>query len=528
MRFWFFAIGVMLQALLSNLCAMKIDRVILATNDDPKYIAFWNIAAPLWKSMGYQPTLALIAKKDCFIDLSLGDVIRLDPLPGISEALQTQVVRLFLPGLFPEDVCLISDIDMLPISRSYFAAGVAPYSEDQFVVYRDRAYADYERRYPMCYVAAKGSVFGEIFQTHSLADIQERMIEWHRMDYGWDTDELMMYQTLMDWEKKGGNIVRLGHGVFGRLDRASWGGNYEGIDLDGYVDCHCPRPYFSYRQSIDQIAAAVLAQPKPWIEVSCEEKPMVIVMPSYNNRHCYQKNIDSALSQNYKNFRIIYIDDDSPDGTGMFVQNYLKRVDKENRVTFIQNEERRGALANVYQGIGLCRPNEIVVNMDGDDWFPHGEVLSKLNRVYADPNVWVTYGQFVYYPCGSRGWAAEVPQSIVEKNGFREHTWVTTALRTFYAGLFHKIELEDLLHEGDFFPMAGDLAYMWPILEMAGMHSRFIPEVLYVYNVATPLNDIKLDPEYQQHLGLLTRARKKYDRLKRPYEKSDIQMGLSR
>jgi len=42
--------------------------------------------------------------------------------------------------------------------------------------------------------------------------------------------------------------------------------------------------------------------------------------------------------------------------------------------------------------------------------------------------------------------------------------------------------------------MAGDLAYMWPIVEMAGNHSRFISEVLYVYNVVTPLNDIKKIP----------------------------------
>lgn len=522
MRFWCFGVGMVLQAVFQPLQAMKIDRVILSTNDDPKYLAFWNIAAPLWKAMGYQPTLALIAKEGCFVDTSLGDVVRLDPLTGISEALQTQVVRLFLPGLFPEDVCLISDIDMLPISRSYFAAGAAPYSEDQFVVYRDRAYSSYERRYPMCYSAAKGAIFGEIFQIHSIEDIKQRIIDWHRMDYGWDTDELMLYQSVINWEKQGGSVVRLGHSVFGRLDRASWKGDYEGADLDGYVDCHCPRPYFSYRHSIDQVAAAVLAQPEPWAEVSCEEKPMVVVIPSYNNRHCYQKNIDSVLSQDYNNFRVVYIDDDSPDGNGMFVKSYLKKVDKKGRVTFIQNEKRLGALGNVYQGIWCCRPHEIVVNLDGDDWFPHDGVLKKLNCVYADPEVWVTYGQFVHYPCGSAGWAAEVPQGVVERNDFRSYNWVTTALRTFYAGLFQKIDKEDLLYEGEFFPMAGDLAYMWPILEMAGMHSRFIPEVLYVYNVGTPFNDVKQDPQHQQHLGLETRIRKRYDRLKRPYEKIDI------
>ncbi|MES2122369.1 MAG: hypothetical protein V4492_06285, partial [Chlamydiota bacterium] len=155
--------------------------------------------------------------------------------------------------------------------------------------------------------------------------------------------------------------------------------------------------------------------------------------------------------------------------------------------------------------------------LDGDDWFPHEYVLAKLNEVYADKNVWVTYGQFVYYPCNTPGWAAEVPESIIAQNAFREHTWTTTALRTFYAGLFHKIKKEDLLYEGAFFPMSGDLAYMWPILEMAGFHSRFIPDVLYVYNMDTSINDIKKDPDLQRHLGLITRERKRYQPLKKPY-----------
>src|SRR3989304_6153185 len=45
------------------------------------------------------------------------------------------------------------------------------------------------------------------------------------------------------------------------------------------------------------------------------EKPIVVVIPSYNNKQWYQKNLDSVLTQNYHNFRIIFIDDASPDGT---------------------------------------------------------------------------------------------------------------------------------------------------------------------------------------------------------------------
>lgn len=247
------------------------------------------------------------------------------------------------------------------------------------------------------------------------------------------------------------------------------------------------------------------------------EKPFVVVIPSYKNSEWFQKNLDSVLTQDYDNFRVIFIDDASPDGTGSLVKEYLQENDPKKRVKLIENKTRIGALGNVYKGVWLCKPYEIVVNLDGDDWFPDEYVLQKLNSVYADPAVWVTYGQFVYYPCGSPGWAAEVPHEVIQRNGFREYNWVTTALRTFYAGLFHKINKDDLLYNGEFFPMAADLAYMWPILEMAGEHSRFIPDVLYVYNIVTPLNDGKLDRDRQFQLGLETRRREKYRPIERPF-----------
>ncbi|MBS0604953.1 MAG: glycosyltransferase family 2 protein [Verrucomicrobia bacterium] len=248
------------------------------------------------------------------------------------------------------------------------------------------------------------------------------------------------------------------------------------------------------------------------------EKAIVVVIPSYNNKEWYQRNLDSVLSQNYHNFRVIYIDDASPDGTGNLVKAYIKKKNEQKRVTLVQNSKRIGALGNVYKGIWMCAPDEIVANLDGDDWFKDENVLAKLNQVYSDPNVWVTYGQFVYYPCGTPGWAAEVPPEIIEQNAFRDYKWVTTALRTFYAGLFHKIKIDDLLYNGEFFRMAGDLAYMWPILEMAGIHSRFIPDVLYVYNVDTPINDIKTDPTHQLNLGFETRAKPRYSPIDRPYD----------
>ncbi len=249
-----------------------------------------------------------------------------------------------------------------------------------------------------------------------------------------------------------------------------------------------------------------------------EELPIVVVIPSYKNKDWYERNLESIFIQNYHNYRVIFIDDASPDGTGKLAKAYVKEKGQQERVTLLLNSTRVGALANLYKAIWMCSPQEIVVTLDGDDWFSNENVLSKLNEVYSREDVWLTYGQFAFYPEGSRGWASQVPDDIIRNNAFREYPWCTTHLRTFYAGLFHKIKIDDLLHEGEFYPMAWDLAMMWPMLEMSGWHSRFIPDVLYIYNISTMLNDIKVDPTFQQNLGFTTRWKPKYTPIERPYD----------
>ena len=103
---------------------------------------------------------------------------------------------------------------------------------------------------------------------------------------------------------------------------------------------------------------------------------------------------------------------------------------------------------------------------------------------------------------------------MIQNKSFRKQPWSASHLRTFYAALFKKIKLEDLLYEGEFFPMASDLAMMFPMLEMSGNHAHFIKEVLYLYNRSNPLNDHKVDLKLQNACALYARKLPPYKRLK--------------
>ncbi|HSW73677.1 MAG TPA: hypothetical protein VLG71_00835 [Candidatus Limnocylindria bacterium] len=234
--------------------ALRLQRVILATDANPEYIQFWPLAAKFWREVvGVRPTLALVADTSVTVDESLGDVIRFMPLDGIPTSLQAQVIRLLLPVYFENDVCIISDIDMIPLQKQFFVDAIKSVSDDCFVVYNDRASLRW-KRYPMCYNAAKGKVFKEIFGITTRDQIPAFIRAWAGRGYGWNTDELVLYDALQRWPGHAKRCKKLGNGVERRVDRSNWQYNPLLLRARYYRDAHLPRPYQQYKEQIDELA----------------------------------------------------------------------------------------------------------------------------------------------------------------------------------------------------------------------------------------------------------------------------------
>lgn len=244
-----------------------------------------------------------------------------------------------------------------------------------------------------------------------------------------------------------------------------------------------------------------------------EEKLIIIVIPSYNNKEWYKRNLESVLAQTYSNFYVIYTDDCSSDGTGDLVEQYLIENDNNKKVYLIKNATRRGALHNLYTMIHMCPDDAIIATLDGDDWFPDNQVLQRLNNTYSSHDVWLTYGQFQLYPSKIRGWASPMPDYIVENNAFRDFQHLPTHLRTFYAWLFKKIKLQDLLYLGKFYPMTWDMAMMFPMIEMAGERHQFISDIMYIYNDANSISDHHVSRQLQAYLAQIIKKKTRYKRL---------------
>ncbi len=239
-----------------------------------------------------------------------------------------------------------------------------------------------------------------------------------------------------------------------------------------------------------------------------------IIVPVYNSESWIGKCVKSILEQDYENYECIICDDISNDGTYEIAKSLSKESDK---VTVVKNKEKKFALKNIYDAIQATNPlkEDVIVVLDGDDWFSTAHVLCNLSKYYQQDQCWMTYGSFIEFPSGRIGIeSSDYPDEVIENNLYRKDKWRASHLKTFKSFLWGKLKKEDLLDDdGEFFEMTYDQAMMLPMLEMSGHNAKYIREVNYVYNTSNPNAVNKTRAKKQHDLMVKIRTKDKYQRL---------------
>ncbi len=150
------------------------------------------------------------------------------------------------------------------------------------------------------------------------------------------------------------------------------------------------------------------------------------------------------------------------------------------------------AMPNIYRASKeFCKPYELFVIIDGDDELVGRQVLKHFNSLFQSKNVWVAYTNFISIR-GSVGYSRPYSQTVVERNAFRKSGFVISHLRVFYTKLLALVKEDDLKDEDKhWFRAANDVAMYMPILEMTHRRVIYCPELSYLYNSNTGLNNHK-------------------------------------
>lgn len=220
--------------------------------------------------------------------------------------------------------------------------------------------------------------------------------------------------------------------------------------------------------------------------------------------------IESIRMQKLRDWHCHVFDDCSTDGS---LEIAMAAAEGDPRFTFVRNTQKMWQLGNWWQFSRLpgISGNDVLVSVDGDDWLPDDAVFTRVAAAYEDRRIWLTYGNFkrllpggAYVP----GFCRQVPEAA----RIRELQWTSSSLRTFKLFLFRKIQRADLESPGGgFFQQTGDMAVMFPMIEMAGdKRSLCLPGINYVYNTANPNCTFSLHRESEFAIEQYLRAQPPY------------------
>jgi len=244
---------------------MKLDCVITAVNDNELYLDFIPIFVKTWKKLypNVDVKVILIAEKipEEFLDYK-ENIILFAPIENVLTSFISQYIRLLYPCILNyENGVLITDMDMLPMNRTYYTEHIKPYENNKFIYMRENACFE-SREIAMCYNVAPPTVWKEIFEINSIEDIKERIkfvyqnnsiIEGHG-NIGWSIDQIHLYEKVFNWNNKTNNFICLKEKdtKFARLDRSLLhqldDTIKENISNGFYADYHCCRPMSVYHK----------------------------------------------------------------------------------------------------------------------------------------------------------------------------------------------------------------------------------------------------------------------------------------
>ena len=220
-----------------------------------------------------------------------------------------------------------------------------------------------------------------------------------------------------------------------------------------------------------------------------EEIPMCVIIPSYNNINYYVKNLSSLMNQNYKNWRSVYIDDVSPDGTYDVVKKFITDNKLWNKITLMRQKQHNAQCCGRYMGYIMADDDEIICNLDGDDFMYDRDdnhkhnALMYVNKSYKK-GMYSSYGCF-YKSSGPQWLETKILYSpeVVANKQYRTTKFLCKHMRTGYAGLYKNINIDDLMGiDGKFLHMCTDVAIQYAVCEMAGDKHENVLAPTYIYN----------------------------------------------
>jgi len=209
---------------------MKIDRVILASNENINYYPFWNPLSKVYKeNFKIEPTLIWFGEESDIERLGLstdyGNIIVQSPHPNYRVGWQTTWSLFYYTKFFPGETITTMGIDQAPLSDIFFRQLIEDTTDEQYVMLIDDAYMpiyweNHNGTSPSAYHIANSEVFNKVYEFEDdfhkeVEKVYNTPVErdwnptcafWTSGEEKWGLDESYTSKKLREYKTKGGNI----------------------------------------------------------------------------------------------------------------------------------------------------------------------------------------------------------------------------------------------------------------------------------------------------------------------------------
>jgi teichuronic acid biosynthesis glycosyltransferase TuaG len=120
-----------------------------------------------------------------------------------------------------------------------------------------------------------------------------------------------------------------------------------------------------------------------------------IILPVYNSKNFIFHAINSIISQTYKNWKLIIVDDKSNDGTRELIEQFIRSSKYKKKILFIKNDKNIGQ--GLARNLALKKTNsKYIAFIDSDDIWEKNK-LKKQIKFMIDNHYDFTYTDYISF-----------------------------------------------------------------------------------------------------------------------------------
>jgi glycosyltransferase involved in cell wall biosynthesis len=119
-----------------------------------------------------------------------------------------------------------------------------------------------------------------------------------------------------------------------------------------------------------------------------------VLMPVYNASAYVKEAIESILTQSYKDFEFLIINDGSNDASEELILSF-----KDPRIRYVKNEKNLGLIHTLNKGIDLCK-GDYILRMDADDISLPDRIKKQVEFMDQHPEVGVCGSDYIQFGKG--------------------------------------------------------------------------------------------------------------------------------